>query len=100
MDTFGARRRAKQLPAISLQWGPWAEVGMAARAGTSEGRKPYGWEAEKREVASYDSHVFVSIGIFFDTAFSDLFKVNSPVSWFDSSKVRKGRFFGKILHYW
>lgn len=42
MDTFGARRRAKQLPAISLQWGPWAEVGMAARAGTSEGRKPYG----------------------------------------------------------
>ena len=37
MDTFGARRRAKQLPAISLQWGPWAEVGMAARAGTSEG---------------------------------------------------------------
>ena len=40
MDTFGARRRAKQLPAISLQWGPWAEVGMAARAGTLEGRKP------------------------------------------------------------
>eukprot|EP00438_Fugacium_kawagutii_P013941 Skav203407 [mRNA] locus=scaffold1743:183284:200111:- [translate_table: standard] len=32
MDTFGARRRAKQLPAVSLQWGPWAEVGMAARS--------------------------------------------------------------------
>ena len=50
MDAFGARRRAKDLPAISLQWGPWAEVGMAARAGTSEGqalpspaREP--WEA-------------------------------------------------------
>ena len=38
MDAFGAWRRAKDLPAISLQWGPWAEVGMAARAGTSEGQ--------------------------------------------------------------
>ena len=37
MDAMGARRRAKNLPAISLQWGPWADVGMAARAGTSEG---------------------------------------------------------------
>ena len=24
------------LPAVSVQWGPWAEVGMAARAGTTE----------------------------------------------------------------
>ena len=38
MDSMGARRRARNLPAISLQWGPWADVGMAARAGTSEGR--------------------------------------------------------------
>ncbi|CAE7752037.1 ppsC [Symbiodinium sp. KB8] len=37
MDSMGARRRARNLPAISLQWGPWADVGMAARAGTSEG---------------------------------------------------------------
>ena len=37
MDSFGARRRARGLPAISLQWGPWGEIGMAARAGTSEG---------------------------------------------------------------
>jgi hypothetical protein len=45
MDAFGARRRAKDLPAISLQWGPWAEVGMAARAGTSEGgwNLGFGW---------------------------------------------------------
>ena len=44
MDAFGARRRAKELPAVSLQWGPWAEVGMAARAGTSEGSDT--WEFE------------------------------------------------------
>ncbi|CAE7935358.1 swnK, partial [Symbiodinium necroappetens] len=31
MDAMGARRRAKNLPAISVQWGPWADVGMAAR---------------------------------------------------------------------
>ena len=45
MDAFGARRRAKDLPAMSLQWGPWAEVGMAARAGTSEGgwNLGFGW---------------------------------------------------------
>lgn len=27
---------APGLPAVSVQWGPWAEVGMAARAGTTE----------------------------------------------------------------
>eukprot|EP00931_Biecheleriopsis_adriatica_P047752 TRINITY_DN27548_c0_g2_i1.p1 TRINITY_DN27548_c0_g2~~TRINITY_DN27548_c0_g2_i1.p1 ORF type:complete len:4734 (-),score=1179.49 TRINITY_DN27548_c0_g2_i1:215-14152(-) len=37
MDAFGSLRRARDLPALSLQWGPWADVGMAARAGTSEG---------------------------------------------------------------
>ena len=70
----------------------WLHVPEHRKAGSH-----MGWEAAKREVASYDSNVFVSIEIFFDTAFSDLFKVNSPISWFDSSKVRKGRFFGKIL---
>ena len=53
MDTLGARRRAKNLPAISLQWGPWADVGMAARAGTSEGfLKGFGggrWESPPQQ---------------------------------------------------
>ncbi|CAJ1343367.1 unnamed protein product, partial [Effrenium voratum] len=36
LDSFAAYRRAKDMAAVSVQWGPWAEVGMAARAGTSE----------------------------------------------------------------
>jgi hypothetical protein len=36
MDSFASHRRANNLPALSVQWGPWADVGMAARAGTSE----------------------------------------------------------------
>eukprot|EP00438_Fugacium_kawagutii_P020319 Skav220841 [mRNA] locus=scaffold1888:329926:342942:- [translate_table: standard] len=33
LDCFALHRQAKGLPALSLQWGPWAEVGMAARSG-------------------------------------------------------------------
>ncbi|CAE7603351.1 orfB [Symbiodinium sp. CCMP2456] len=33
LDAFALHRC---LPALSIQWGPWAEVGMAARAGTRE----------------------------------------------------------------
>ncbi len=31
MDALAHQRRAKGLPALSMNWGPWAEVGMAAR---------------------------------------------------------------------
>jgi acyl carrier protein len=31
LDALAARRRAEQLPALSISWGPWAEVGLAAR---------------------------------------------------------------------
>jgi FkbH-like protein len=31
MDAFAHRRRALGLPALSINWGPWAEGGMAAR---------------------------------------------------------------------
>ena len=36
MDSFAAHLRDNGGSAVSIQWGPWAEVGMAARANTSE----------------------------------------------------------------
>ncbi|CAE7415002.1 pikAI [Symbiodinium natans] len=33
LDSFALFRHAKGLPALSVQWGPWADVGMAARSG-------------------------------------------------------------------
>ena len=36
MDSFAVHRRENGRKAVSVQWGPWAEVGMAARANTSE----------------------------------------------------------------
>jgi NAD(P)-dependent dehydrogenase (short-subunit alcohol dehydrogenase family)/acyl carrier protein len=33
LDGLAAYRRAQGLPALSINWGPWAEVGMAARLG-------------------------------------------------------------------
>ncbi len=32
LDTLAHERQAKGLPALSIHWGPWAEVGMAAKA--------------------------------------------------------------------
>lgn len=33
LDGLAAYRRARGLPALSINWGPWADVGMAARMG-------------------------------------------------------------------
>ncbi|CAE7443390.1 msl3 [Symbiodinium pilosum] len=33
LDSFALHRHARGLPALSVQWGPWADVGMAARSG-------------------------------------------------------------------
>ena len=37
LDGLAHERRSRGLPCLSINWGPWAEVGMAARALTSHG---------------------------------------------------------------
>ena len=37
LDGLAHDRRSRGLPCLSINWGPWAEVGMAARASTARG---------------------------------------------------------------
>ena len=37
LDGLAHDRRSRGLPGLSVNWGPWADVGMAARAGNSRG---------------------------------------------------------------
>jgi acyl carrier protein len=42
LDALAHHRRSLGLPALSINWGPWGGVGMAARAGLSPRLEPYG----------------------------------------------------------
>ncbi|MGI9628360.1 MAG: type I polyketide synthase, partial [Longimicrobiales bacterium] len=46
MDSFAHYRRAIGLPAVSINWGPWADVGMAANLDDLGKRRMYqqGWD--------------------------------------------------------
>lgn len=37
LDALALQRRQRRVPATVVNWGPWAEVGMAARAGSPDG---------------------------------------------------------------
>lgn len=37
LDGLAHERRAQGLPSLSINWGPWARIGMAARSSTSRG---------------------------------------------------------------
>jgi acyl transferase domain-containing protein len=39
MDALAHQRKATGLPALSINWGPWAEVGMAARLDTKSSQR-------------------------------------------------------------
>ncbi|MEU9654616.1 type I polyketide synthase, partial [Streptomyces sp. NPDC048110] len=45
LDAFAAHRRSLGLAALSVGWGAWAEVGMAARGGSLEGLAAAGVDA-------------------------------------------------------
>ena len=51
MDGLMAQRRAQGLPGLSINWGPWAEVGMAAELGSNERQRlaEQGWESMSPE---------------------------------------------------
>jgi hypothetical protein len=73
LDALAAFRRAQGLPGLSINWGPWAEVGMAAQRGGNEhtrlmGVRPIAPQAGLKILGRLLSQRSVQIGVM-------------PVSW-------------------
>ena len=49
LDSLAAWRRSQGLPALSINWGPWAESGMAAEAGRASRSSPAAWTCCRRQ---------------------------------------------------
>jgi acyl transferase domain-containing protein/SAM-dependent methyltransferase/acyl carrier protein len=51
LDAWAHRRRQAGLTALSINWGPWAGDGMAARSGATSGLRRFGVDALSADVA-------------------------------------------------
>jgi len=71
LDALALHRRARELPALSVNWGSWAEVGMAARLIETEGKRwsaaGIGWIEPARGLESLEQLIaedLANVGIF------------------------------------
>jgi myxalamid-type polyketide synthase MxaB len=92
MDALAHRRRACGLPALSINWGPWADVGMAAERGGQRQRRLAGQGF--RPIPPEQG-----VQVFSDLLRADVAQVGVlPISWseFLQSNAVGPRFFEKV----